>query len=104
MKKQELHKLYKDCLFVYGAKRQMRMLQEECAELIVAVSHYLRPDRKDDKETIDNLIEELADVYLMRNQVTLFIGEQQVMKMVDVKSDKIKEKLEQYIKELKNGI
>lgn len=43
----------------------MRMLQEECAELIVAASH-LERGRKD---AFDNFIEEIADVEIMIEQV-----------------------------------
>jgi len=90
--KKELEKLYKDCMEFWGLERQSRMLQEECAELIVAISHYFRSRTN---ATAD-LVEELADVYLMLNQLISHFGEDIVMDVVDWKSDRVKEKLEKY--------
>lgn len=44
-----------------GVENLMRVTQEECAELIVAISHATR--RRDD--WLDNLVEEMADVQIM---------------------------------------
>lgn len=99
MKDEELNKLYKDCLEFWGYERQLRMLQEECAELILEASHYLRPD----KCNFDKLVEELADVQLMVNQLSKFVGEDKVKAMMDVKSEYINEKLQE-AKEKVNGI
>lgn len=49
----------------YGIKAQMRMTQEELAELIVAISHVLR----DRPHAWEELLEELADVYIMLIQL-----------------------------------
>lgn len=88
---EDLEQLYRDCVEFWGADRQIRMLQEECGELIVASSHYLRL-----RETgLDEIIEELADVQLMVNQIKMFIGEEKVKDMMDVKSDYIKRELEE---------
>lgn len=91
MKGKDLEKLYKDCVEFWGVERQLRMLQEECAELILEASHYLRPSKRRTKK----LIEELADAQLMINQIKRFVGEVQVNKMIDIKSDYIKQKLEE---------
>lgn len=100
MKDEELNQLYKDCLEFWGYERQLRMLQEECAELILEASHYLRPD----KRNFDKLVEELADVQLMVSQLTRFVGEEKVKDMMDFKSDYIKRHLEEAKKEKKNEI
>ena len=98
--KEALEKLYKDCVEFWGIERQVRMLQEECAELILAGSHYLRG-----RETgLANLIEELADAQLMINQIKKFVGEENVENIMDVKSDYIKEKLDSRKKEKEHGI
>lgn len=55
----------------YGEAGQLRVLQEECGELIVAVSHYFR-GRTDAPE---ELAEELADVTIMVAQARLIVGE-----------------------------
>ena len=47
----------------YGTESQLNILQEECAELIQAVSKYRRG------ESIDLLAEEIADVEIMIAQI-----------------------------------
>lgn len=47
----------------YGLDEQLNMLQEECAELIQAVSKYRR------KEKLGDLYEEMTDVKIMLQQV-----------------------------------
>lgn len=92
LNKHELDELYKQCVFYWGFERQAHMLQEECAELIVAVSHYLR--NRD--SSLHEVIEEIADAQLMINQMVSYLGRAAVDQMIDVKSDKIKKKLEKY--------
>ena len=89
--KEDLEQLYRDCVEFWGANRQIRMLQEECGELIVASSHYLRSR----KSGLEEIIEELADVQLMVNQIKMFIGEDKVKDVMDIKSDYIKRELEE---------
>ena len=66
-------KLFDKVIEVNGKEKQLRQLQEECAELIVAVNHYLRT--LNDKQFADNtaafinLIEETADVEIMLAQL-----------------------------------
>lgn len=50
----------------FGQEAQLRQLQEECAELIVAVNHFFR-QRRDARE---ELIEEFADVTIMLMELT----------------------------------
>jgi len=90
--KKELEKLYEDCIEFWGFEKQAREAQEECAELIVSISHYLR-GRNGASEKI---IEELADVYLMLNQLIPYFGKDAVMDIVDLKSDRVRGKLEKY--------
>ena len=54
----------------YGKESQLRQLQEECAELIVACSKQLRGQDK----SINNVIEELADVRIMIEQIEYLYG------------------------------
>jgi len=49
---------------MYGLKSQMGVCQEECAELIQAISKWYR-----DKADMDNLYEEIADVEIMLEQL-----------------------------------
>ena len=61
--------LYEKVLTKYGRAHQLRMLQEECAETIVAVNHVLRGREKENV-----LIEELADLEIMCGQMRLIYG------------------------------
>lgn len=88
----ELTELFEDCLTYWGEEAQLRMVQEECAELILAVSHYLR-SRKNGK---DNLIEELGDVWLMISQMIHHYGQGDVEKVIDFKSERTLNKLNRY--------
>jgi NTP pyrophosphatase (non-canonical NTP hydrolase) len=88
----ELQKLYKDCMEFWGFEKQARVVQEECAELIVATSHILRGRKGGYKK----MLEEVADVYLMVQQMMTYFGKDQVMDVVDFKSDRVKDKLEKY--------
>ena len=52
----------------YGIKKQMRQLAEECSELAVEASHSAR------KGTTVKIIEEMADVEIMIEQVVYLSG------------------------------
>ena len=81
----ELQVLYDECVEFWGPERQLRMLQEECGELVVAISHFLR----ERPGGLENLTEELADVKLMGDQITSYIGKDRVMEVLDRKSDRV---------------
>lgn len=99
MKKQML---YKKAVEYWGHRKQMRMVQEECAELILAVSHFLRQaDRekkwdKDSEITMNAVIEETADVLNMAEQLRYMIGPKQVDKIRQVKLERVEAKLKKY--------
>lgn len=86
-------KLQQTCLRAinqYGHEAQLRQLQEECNELAVAVSHYLRK-RKDSKE---NMIEELSDVYISMRQAFLMLEcWDDINLMVDKKINRLNDRL-----------
>lgn len=50
----------------HGKDAQLRVMQEECGELVAAVSHYFR-ERPD---AMQNLVEEMCDVLIMIMQCT----------------------------------
>ena len=54
----------------YGIQYQLRQTQEECAELIAAINHVFRG-----RISPAALIEELADVEIMLDQLKLFYGD-----------------------------
>lgn len=90
MDQNEREKLFERCLDKWGYKRQLGILQEECGELIAAVSHYKR-GRPESKL---KLIEELADVFVMADQIKLFIGQGSVDSMIEYKLKRISKKLD----------
>lgn len=56
----------------YGYEAQSNQLVEECAELIQAVNKYRRAraaDKDREQVALDNLVEEIADVEIMLEQV-----------------------------------
>ena len=56
----------------YGKEPQMGVTQEECAELIQAISKVRR--KGETVETLDNLVEEIADVSIMCAQLEELFG------------------------------
>lgn len=92
----ELQELYKDCMDFWGFEKQARMVQEECAELILETSHVLR----NREGAVEKMIEEVADVYLMVHQMIAYFGRDAVMDVVDFKSDRVRDKLKKYKEKL----
>lgn len=66
---EELHELSARAVAVWGATAQLRLLQEECGELIAAVNHADR-GRIEEREMAD----EIADVIIMCSQATSIVG------------------------------
>lgn len=64
----ERWELYERALNRFGFKSQLGILQEECAELIVAASKIKRGKQRN----FDNFFEELADVEIMIEQIKTF--------------------------------
>ena len=72
----------------YGLDSQLSMLQEECAELIQAISKYKRNRGND-------IPKEMADVYIMLEQIRYLMGiENDVNRWIDVKIDRQLERME----------
>jgi hypothetical protein len=100
MKTEEREKIYKDALDFWGIEPQLRIAEEECAEFIVAASHFIR-NRPGSEEVI---IEEAADVYIMMEQVMRYFGQDKVLAVADQKLADVREKLKYYKdKEEENG-
>ena len=96
-------KMYKKAVTFWGEGKQLRMVQEECAELILAVSHYLRKVASEgtwDNSGLDNLIEETADVLNMVEQCRYIVGPERVDKVREEKLMRTMDKLKKYKKAL----
>ena len=76
----------------YGIKNQMRQLAEECSELAVEANHSAR------KGTNVKIIEEIADVLIMMQQV-IYLAK---IDKCDIE-DCINYKLERQMKRIKEG-
>ena len=66
-------KLYAKAVIVFGSEDQKDQAKEECAELILALSHYRRGRVK-----ASHVCEEIADVEIMMGQLRKIFGEAKV--------------------------
>ena len=67
MNKPEKKRLYREAIKKWGVNSQLFMLIEESAELIQASNKVIR-NGTEDKQSIENLANELADVEIMIEQ------------------------------------
>lgn len=82
MKQEQRETIAKLAIEKYGEAAQLRQLQEECAELIVAVNHFFR-QRQNARE---ELIEELADVTIVLMELTPSLNyKDELTNMIDYK-------------------
>lgn len=81
---------FEAALKVWGIDAQADMAEEEAAEFIAASKHYARG-----KVGEDELIDELADLRIMQEQLSLFIGPDAVEERVEEKMDRLRERLEE---------
>lgn len=70
---------------------QLHQVQEECAELIVAISHMRR---KKGENTYDNVCREVADVKIMVDQMSHILDGKLIDKIVGEKLTRAKERIE----------
>jgi NTP pyrophosphatase (non-canonical NTP hydrolase) len=71
MENQRMENIYEEALATWGPKPQIAMVAEEASELATAALHVLR-----DRDAINELAEEAADVEIMLAQLRVLIGEQ----------------------------
>ena len=83
-----MNNVYKKIINHYGETNQKRMLQEECAELIQAISKDLRG--KD-----HNVEEEIADLIIMLNQMILIYDKHSINEWIDYKLKVIEYKMKE---------
>lgn len=75
----------------YGEDEQIRVCQEEMNELGVAFSKY---HRNQDCSTKSDVLEEIADVCVMMQQMKMIFGEKDVDKIILGKTERLKKRLE----------
>ena len=99
MTKDERLKVYKQAEELWGKVAQYDQCIEEMGELIVAINKYKRKviygEYKDNQKIIDNLIEEIADVKMCIEQMSYFVGDDNVERVLDQKMQKFMGQIEQ---------
>jgi len=88
--REDERELYQRALKAWGHEAQVGMVQEECAEAIVAASKILRNWTKD---TADAFCEELADVEIMVGQMRAWLGDAAIGLHKAMKLKRLREKL-----------
>lgn len=72
----------------WGIDAQVEMAEEEATEFLLASKHYKR-----DKVDLDAVVDELADLRIMQEQLTGFVGRSLVEDRVEEKMDRLRERL-----------
>lgn len=85
----EREELYRKAIHLWGVHAQLAMLQEECAEAIVAVNKCFR-----NKEgSAADLAEEIADVEIMCEQARIVVGSDRIDAAKERKISRLKERI-----------
>jgi len=82
-------KIMQTALDRWGLNAQVAQTVEECAELIVALQKYI--NRTPQPESIDNILDEIADVEMMLAQMRLILGinDETIRKRIEYKFGKL---------------
>lgn len=80
MELEKRNEAYLKAIKKWGAKAQLEMAQEEATELALAIRKQIR---KNDDDSFRNLVEEIADVEIMIEQITLMHNDLGFRQMVD---------------------
>jgi NTP pyrophosphatase (non-canonical NTP hydrolase) len=91
--KKMMRNILQKAIDTYGYDAQMQQAQEEATELALAIRKYNR-FRTD--ENLENLAGEIADVFIMNEQVKMMIPdlENLISEQVDFKLGRLKKRLE----------
>ena len=81
----DTNQLYNEAINKFGFKAQIDLAQEECGELIAALSHFKRGRAGSEKE----VVEEIADVLIVANQLALIFGVQDVEAVMQQKHNRL---------------
>lgn len=80
-----------EAIKLFGVNTQLDLIQEECSELITAISHYKRGKQNSSQE----VKEELADVIIMIRQASIIFGEKDIQNIIDVKMKRLAKRLKE---------
>lgn len=84
--KQEKYEILKEFIDFWGYECQSTVAIEELSELIKALCKYKREDY--DSKYVPNILEEIADVHNMINQLEIYFGKEEIEKIRCQKIDK----------------
>ena len=79
--------IYEEAIETYGVDAQLGMVQEECAELIVAINKLKRG------APISEIANEAADVYIMLQQLSLIVGGELLDNCIEKKLKRLNKRL-----------
>ena len=92
MTREERQKIYDEAEQLWGKIAQYDQCIEEMAELTIAINkykrHFLYNEEMDNKKVLDNLIEEIADVKMCIEQMSAYVGEENVDRVLEEKMQK----------------
>ena len=86
MEKQERLELYKEAIEKWGEDAQINMLNEECGELITAIAQFKRG-----RTSHHDVMTELADVFIMVEQIASMMNYDDFEKELDRKLMRLKD-------------
>ena len=89
MEKTEKISLFKQAIEQWGVHPQIRMVFEECSELMNALAKTYR-----NRATKQDVITELADVVILCEQMAVVFGQEEYEAELERKLEKFKKKLE----------
>ena len=84
----EAHEIYRKAIETYGVEAQTKMAIEEMAELTNALMKFARG-----RNTVDDIIEEIADVTIMMRQLAIIYGQKAVDLQIDYKTQRLARRL-----------
>ena len=85
MEKQEI---YKQAIAQYGVEPQRKMAIEEMAELTNALMKF-----DSGRNTVEDIVEEIADVTIMMQQLAIIYGQKAVDLQIDYKTARLAKRL-----------
>lgn len=90
-----MDKIYHDALKNYGWNSQIIKTMEECGELTQALAKFLNTPHGTlaRTEQTAHVCEELADVYIMVQQMALVFGKEQFEEMLQAKIERLNKRI-----------
>jgi NTP pyrophosphatase (non-canonical NTP hydrolase) len=79
-------------LNTWGVYAQLGIAQEECAELIQAISKYFRGD----DPLMEHVEQEIADVIIIIEQLLLLVNSENVQNHINNKMERINKRMDRY--------